>query len=63
MRLSIRALNSQTIAITDATSGISLAAAREAARRGAKVFVAVRSQDDPPLAPPWPERSARSKLY
>ena len=45
-RFTPRQLQDQVIVITGASSGIGLATAREAARRGAKVVLAARNQED-----------------
>jgi short-subunit dehydrogenase len=45
MKLRLKRLADQVIVITGASSGIGLATARAAARRGARVVVAARSQD------------------
>jgi short-subunit dehydrogenase len=42
----LKPLNQQTIVITGATSGIGLSTARRAARRGAKVFLIARGEND-----------------
>lgn len=46
MRLQLKPINQQVIVITGASSGIGLATARLAARRGARVVLAARSTDD-----------------
>jgi short-subunit dehydrogenase len=45
MKLKLRKLSDQVIVITGATSGIGLATARAAAREGAKLVLAARSED------------------
>jgi short-subunit dehydrogenase len=45
MNVGLKRLNEQTIVITGATSGIGLATARMAARRGARLMLAARGED------------------
>ncbi len=45
MRITLKPLNQQTIVITGATSGIGLATAQAAARRGANLVLAARSEE------------------
>ena len=45
MKIRLKPLNQQTIVITGASSGIGLSTARTAARRGARVVLAARSED------------------
>jgi len=44
MKLRLKKLNYQVIVITGASSGIGLATARRAARRGARLVLAARSE-------------------
>jgi NAD(P)-dependent dehydrogenase (short-subunit alcohol dehydrogenase family) len=46
MKIQLRPIGEQVIVITGASSGIGLVTAREAARRGARVVLAARNQDD-----------------
>jgi NAD(P)-dependent dehydrogenase (short-subunit alcohol dehydrogenase family) len=46
MNFKLKKLNEQVIVITGASSGIGLATARMAARRGAKLVLAARSEGD-----------------
>src|SRR5512132_1526116 len=50
MRFSTKPLNKQVMVITGATSGIGLATARMAARRGASLVLAARSEEGLQLA-------------
>ena len=45
MKLKLKKLSEQVLVITGASSGIGLVTAREAARRGAKLVLAARSED------------------
>jgi short-subunit dehydrogenase len=46
MRVQLKKLSEQTVVITGASSGIGLATARLAAKRGARLVLAARSEDD-----------------